>query len=151
MKRTIFIVIGIPVALGAFLFGVRLFHLGPLGIRPGDDIFLAQLLFTNGPQFFVIGHRTQFLTEPYEVTLYKVEPDHKTFSYYLAFEDSYWWACSIRSNSVSGDVEIRADGCLTARYIPGKDLVISDAYKVPIPARKAEYGQLQLLLALSKR
>jgi hypothetical protein len=108
-------------------------------------------LLTNGPEFFVIGHRTDSLTEPYEVTLYKVEPDHRTSSYYLAFEDSYWWGCSIRSNSVSGEIEIRADGGLCARYLPKKDLVISDAYKVPIQAASADYADLQRLLANSKQ
>ncbi len=151
MKRRICIAIGIPLALGAFLLGIRLFHLGPLGVRPGDNVLLAQLLSTNGPQFFVIGHRTEFVTEPWEVTLYKVEPDQKTFSYYLAFEDSYWWGCSISSNSYSGEVEIRSDGGLTARYIPTKDLVISDAYKVPMQARHADYAELQALLGRSKR
>ena len=151
MKRTTIMAVGIPVTLGAVLLGIRLFHLGPLGIRPGDDIFLAKLVSTNGPQFFVMGHRTPSVTEPYEVTLYKVEPDHKTFSYYLAFEDSYWWGCSIRSNVASGDVEIQADGGLTARYVPSKDLVISDAYKVPIQAKAAEYAELQVLLGRSKR
>ena len=150
MKR-IFIAIGILLALGAVFVGILLFHLGPFGVRPGDNIFLAQLLSTNGPQFFVIGHRTESVTEPYEVTLYKVERDHKTFSYYLAFEDSYWWGCSVRSNTTSGEIEIRADGGLTARYIPSKDLVTSDAYKVPIQARAGDYAELQTLLARSKR
>jgi len=108
------------------------------------------LRLTNGPQFFVIGHRTASVREPYEVTLYKVEPDYKTFSYYLAFEDSYWWNCAVRSNAASGEVEIRADGGLTARYVPNKDIVISDAYKIPIQARLADYGDLQRLLASSK-
>jgi len=151
MRKTVLYAIAGPFALGTLLLAIRLFHLGPFGIRPGDDILLARLSSINGPSFFVIGHRTKFATEPYEVTLYKIGPSNRVSSYYLAFEDSYWWGCSIKSNRKSGEIEIRADGAVSARYVPVKDVVVSDAYRIPISARAADYAQVQKLISASKR
>jgi hypothetical protein len=53
----------------------RLVHLGPFYVRPGDYVLLTHTALLNGQNFFAVGHRTESLTEPYEVTLYKVEPD----------------------------------------------------------------------------
>jgi len=151
MKRALSAAFLIPIGLVVVILTVTLFHLGPLNIRPGDRFVLAHLSLKGGTEFFAVGHRTEFLTEPYEVTLYKVEPDRSTSLYYLAFEDSYWWNCSIRSNELSREIEVRADGGVVARYLPGKNLVISDAYKVPSPAYEVKYWQLEQLLAHCRR
>jgi hypothetical protein len=142
--------VSLIVLLGSgFLTAIRLVHLGPFKVRRGDNVVLARLSTTNGGEFIVIAHRTQSVTEPYEVTLYRVEPDRRTFSYYLSFEDSYWWSCSLASNTTSGDIEIRANSRLAARYLPVKDVVISDAYRVAIPPRPQDYAVLQQLVATS--
>src|ERR1051325_7422727 len=108
------VVLGIIVLLG----GIRLLYLGPFGIRPGDNVLLAHSALGDRCDFYAIGRRTEYVTEPWGVTLYKVESDHRTSHYYLAFEDSYWWGCSIRSNDISHEVEIQANGKVTARYLP---------------------------------
>ena len=151
MKRTLVFAGLIPFLFGVLLLGIRLFHVGPFGVNPGDNILLARLSLTTGPTFYVVAHRTTYTTEPYEVTLYKIEQGSNASSYYLSFEDSYWWNCSIRSNGSSGEIEIRADGAISARYLPAKDLVISPACKTPIAARSVNYGDVQQILTNSKR
>jgi len=150
MKRAL-LIIGIFLGLAVLLIEIRLFHLGPFRIHPGDNILLAHLSLTNGPEFFVIGHRNESTAEPYMVNLYRVETDRRTFQYSMAFEDSFWWGCSIRSNTVSGEIEIRADGGVAARYLPAKDLVMSESYKVAQPAQSIHVWELEKLLKTSKR
>jgi len=150
MKRALLIIV-IPCGLALLVIGIRLFHLGPFRIHPGDNLLLAHLSFTNGPEFFVIGHRNESAGEPYTVNLYKVETDWQTSRYLMAFEDSYWWGCSINSNTTSGEIEIRADGEVAARYLPAKDLVMSDSFKVAQPAHSVHFWELEELLKASKR
>ncbi|HSU57103.1 MAG TPA: hypothetical protein VLT36_23885 [Candidatus Dormibacteraeota bacterium] len=150
MKRAL-LMIAIPCGLAMLLSGIWLFHLGPFSIHPGDNLLLAHLSFTNGPEFFVIGHRNESAVEPYTINLYKVETDRRTSRYLMAFEDSYWWGCSIKSNTASGEIEIRAGGGVAARYLPGKDLLMSESLKVAQPAHSVHFGELQDLLKRSKR
>jgi hypothetical protein len=113
----------------ALLVGLRLFHLGPFGIRPGDDITLAQARLTNGDQLFVVAHRTQSVAEPYEVTLYRLEATGEAVQYWMGYEDSYWWACSIRPTTNSSVLQIRADGSPAAFYsLPEATLTLADNY-----------------------
>src|SRR5438270_12850554 len=90
-KRAVFLMLAALLSLAAALTIGRMLFIGPSAIRPGVRILLARLSLTNGPEFFVVGERTWSLTEPYEITLYKIEPDRRAFSYYLAFEEPYWW------------------------------------------------------------
>jgi hypothetical protein len=69
----------------------------------------------------------------------------------MAFEDSYWWSCSIKSNNASAEIEIRADGGVAARYVPAKDLVMSESLKVAQPANSLHFWELENLLKTSKR
>src|SRR5262249_60624719 len=101
--------IGLPV-------GVRLFHLGPFGIHPGDLRALARVTLPNGVRLCVIAHRTQSLTEPYVVTLYRTEANGDVFTYSMGYEDSFWWGCSIRPSEIPSVLHIRADGSVAAVY-----------------------------------
>src|SRR2546430_862262 len=77
MKRAL-LMIAIPCGLALLLTGIRLFHLGPFSIHTGDNLLLAHVSFTNGPNFFVIGHRNESAGEPYTVNLFKVDQyDHE--------------------------------------------------------------------------
>jgi hypothetical protein len=151
MKRHLILSITIPVALVVMLSCLRLLHMGPRKLKPGDNVLLAKLLSGNGPTFLVIGHRTQYATEPFEVVLYKIGLDKRISSYYLAFEESFWWNCSIKSNLRSGEIEIRADGCVVARYLPSVDQVVSTAYKIPIGPQSVPSSELDKLLSSVKQ
>lgn len=100
----------------ALLLGVRLFHLGPFGVRPGDDVVLARFTVKNGVRLFIVAHRTRSVIEPYEVTLYRTEKNGDVFTYWMGYEDSFWWACSIRPSDSPSDLHIRADGFVAAIY-----------------------------------
>ena len=116
------LVIGLPL-------GVRLIHLGPFGIHPGDDVVLARFTATNGFRLCVIAHRTQSATEPYEVTLYRTETNGDVFTYWMGYEDSFWWACSIRSTDSPSILHIRAVGSVAAVYrVDDHSLTFPDDY-----------------------
>ena len=125
MKRAlkIFVLIGVV----TLLLGLCVFHLGPFGIRPGDDIVLGSAPLTNGGRLFVVAHRTHDLVEAYEVTLYRVERSGEIFTYWMGYEESYWWACSIRPVDDFSVLQIRADGAVAALYtVPDHSLTFPD-------------------------
>jgi len=143
MKRLI-TVLAVLMTLGV---GVRLFHLGPFGIHPGDDILLSQLSLTNGSRFFVVAHRTENLIDAYEVTFYRVDQNGDTFAYYLAHEDSFWWGCTLRPAKDSREIEIGADGAMAARYLPDQDAVMLADKEDPYFGNKTDSYRLRRLLA----
>jgi hypothetical protein len=151
MKRSSFATLAIVLSLIALPLGLRLFHLGPFGIRPGDDILLSRMTLANGAQLFVVGHRTAHFIDAYEVTLYRVEANGDAFRYYLGHEESYWWACSIRPATSSGAIEIRADGQVVARYRPHEDVVlITDGHHPPQQATSIKGDSVRRLLSRAK-
>ncbi|HEX5219554.1 MAG TPA: hypothetical protein VFZ59_08290 [Verrucomicrobiae bacterium] len=98
------------------LVGLRLFHLGPFGIRAGDEVVLARFAATNGVRLCVVARRTESIGEPYVVRLYRTEASGEVFMYYMGYEDSYWWACSIRPTADPRVLHIRADGSVAAIF-----------------------------------
>jgi len=133
------------------LLAVGLWRLGPPGIRQGDDLLLATLSDSDGARFYVIAHRTDHLIDAYEVTLYRVTLGKDAWSYYLAFEDGFWWGCTLGWSKGRKELEIRANGTIAARYIPEKDEIISHAYRVPIRARAVPYTELDNKLSVRRR
>jgi len=129
----------------------RLLLLGPYGIKPGDVVISARTRFADNSEFVILSQRTPFVTEPYEVTLFRVQPNHETSSYYLAFEDPYWWNCTIRSNEAAGTVEIRVGSAIVATYLPADDSIKSRAYGIPIKARCVQYSELQQLISAARK
>ena len=115
MKRSLktVLVAGVLLLLAT---GLRLFHLGPLGIRPGNERVLARLTLTNGSTFAVVARRNDNLIEAYTVNLYRLDTNGVTVRYLLGFEDSYWWGCVLRLSANQREIEVRADGQPTARY-----------------------------------
>src|SRR5205807_10590244 len=86
--------------------GLRLFHLGPLGIRPGNERVLARLTLTNGSTFAVVALRNRDLLEAYTVNLYRLDRNGGTQRYLLGFEESYWWGCALRLSNNQREIEI---------------------------------------------
>ena len=97
-------------------FLVARFHLGPLGVRVGDDVLCADFQITNGVQMYLLAHRNDDLAGPYQVALYRVEVDGKVFEYRLGDEDSFWWRSSLRLSPDQNRIEIRSIGQLVAEY-----------------------------------
>jgi hypothetical protein len=125
MKRTT----KIAIPIGILLIGIPLFHLGPPTVSIGDDLVLARSTLTNGAQLFVVAHRTDTIFEPYEVTLYRVRPDGEIYLYWMGYEDSFWWRCSIRPDQDPTRLQIRAIGSVTAYYkIDDGSLTFPDDY-----------------------
>jgi hypothetical protein len=153
MKHASKTVIILAVVL-ALLFGLRLFQLGPFGIRAGDDLVLARTTLAGGARLFVVAHRTESIAEPYEVTLYRVEPDDKVFLYWMGYEDSFWWGCSIRSDQDASLLQIRADGSVAAYYkVQDQSLTFpDDRYHYGVQTgRKAESNTVPVVLALAEK
>jgi hypothetical protein len=115
MKRPLKTALVAAIVIGLLL-GLRLFHLGPLSIRAGDDVVLARHTTTNGVRFCIIAHRTQNVGEPYEVTLYRTEPSGEVFTYWMGYEDSFWWGCSIRPLDSPLALQVLVDRSVTAVY-----------------------------------
>lgn len=130
--------------------GIRLFHLGPFGIRPGDERLLARLALTNGSTFVVMTRRNEDLIEAYTVRLYSIDAKGRTAQYLLAFEDSYWWGCSLRLSRDGREVEVRAEGRLEARYSFDKRSVIWEDHLPPQDGEWDQSGHVQKLLAAMK-
>jgi hypothetical protein len=108
-------ILGLVLVVGLVV-GLRLFHVGPFGIRPGDNVVLARSTLASGARLCVVAHRTQSLTEPFEVTLYRTEASGKVFTYSMGYEDSFWWNCSIRPSTIPSVLHIRALGSVAAVY-----------------------------------
>ena len=106
----------IPALVVGLLLGLRLFHLGPFGIHPGDDVVLARFALTNGTRLCVIAHRTENIGEPYEVTLYRTEITGLVFTYWMGYEDSFWWGCSITHADSPSVLHINVYGSKAAVY-----------------------------------
>lgn len=141
------------IALSSVLFllglatGIRLLYLGPLGIRAGDERVLARLTITNGLTFVVVAHRNESAIEAYTVHLYRVNDDGRTAKYLLAFEDSYWWRCSLHLSHDGREVEVSWAGQLAARYSFDKESVIWADHVAPQHGELDQSGRVQQLLA----
>ena len=146
MKQLLKPVLVLTVLLLAVI-GIRMFHLGPFGIRLGDERVLAQLTFTNGPTFAVVARRNDNLVEAYTVKLYRLDANGLTTQYLLGFEDSYWWACSLRLSGNRRDIEVRADGASAARYSLDKGFVTWVDGLPPQEGGTDNSGHIQKLLA----
>jgi hypothetical protein len=133
-----------------FLLGIRLFYLGPFGIRPGDERMLARLSTTNGSTFVVMACRNESCIEAYTVHLYRVDADGRTAKYLLAFEDSYWWGCSLHLSADGRGVEVRAGGQLAGRYSFDKGSMIWVDHLAPQDGEWDQSGHIQKLLSAMK-
>ncbi|MEO6034267.1 MAG: hypothetical protein ABIQ35_03335, partial [Verrucomicrobiota bacterium] len=57
------------------------------------------------------------------------EPDGETYTYWMGYEESYWWACSIRPTKNPSVLQIRADGQVAALYqLDDHSLIFPDDY-----------------------
>jgi hypothetical protein len=115
MKRSVKAALLSASVIGLLL-GLRLFHLGPFGIRAGDDVVLARHKTADGVRFCIIAHRTENIGEPYSVTLYRTEPSGAVFSYWMGYEDSFWWGCSIRATDNPRVLQVLVYGSVNAVY-----------------------------------
>jgi|SRR5215471_11727119 len=130
--------------------GIRLFHLGPFGIRPGDERVLTRLTLTNGATFAVVARRNDNIIEAYTVNLYRIDADGTTTWYLLGFKDSYWWKCSLRLSADRQVIQVRADGQAVARYSFDRGFV---TWIDGLPAQSGwqdNSGHVQKLLAALK-
>jgi hypothetical protein len=130
--------------------GIRLLCLGPFGIRPADERVLAQLTTTNGPTFVVVAHRNESAIEAYTVHLYRINDDGRTAKYLVAFEDSYWWDCSLHLSHDGREVEVSWAGQLAARYSFDKQSVIWADHVAPQDGEWDQSGRVQKLVATMK-
>jgi hypothetical protein len=129
MKRTLQLAALVAALIIGLPLGIFIFHTGPPGISAGTDIVLARFALTNGTRLCVIGHRADSYTEPYDFRLYRTEPSGEVFVYWMGYEDSFWWRCSIRRTSDPSTLDIRAIGSVAATYnIPEHSVTMADNY-----------------------
>lgn len=96
-----------PIALVVLIFVIAIAHFGPPGIKAGEDQVLSSMCLANGRKLFIVAHRTDSPFDAYEVSLYQVDQATNVFVCFLGHEESFWWGCSMRSESAS-NVTIRA-------------------------------------------
>jgi hypothetical protein len=124
VKRKIVIAAVVIASIAVLPFSLYVCHLGPLGIKPGDDVLCSQLELPTGTKLYVIATRNPDWGEPYTVNLYRVETNQDTYAYRLGDEDSFWWGSSLRFNGDKTLVEIRSFGQYVAKYTVGDKTVV---------------------------
>lgn len=102
-------------------------HVGPLTVRSGDDFVHAHKVLTDGSELFIVAHRNDSFGEPYEFSLFRVEPDGQVYVYWMGYEEPFWWDCTIQHTLPTSLIEIRVEGEAIASYDPeAKTLTLTE-------------------------
>lgn len=128
IKRITWIAI---IIFAVFFALMSLYHLGPIGIKAGDERVLANHQLANGDRLFIIAHRTESWIEPYNIRLYRVHQETNYFVCFLSHEDAYWWGCSFIHPGAGDDIGIKAFGISLATYVASNHSVVWNDHNRP--------------------